>query len=188
MELSEKIKLLRLAGDPVRGVEQKTLLTLNVGSVLEIKTTNTHRFLVEEVYDYVETNKKGDLKSFAWREYMLRDLSDFSTCFLEVEDDDGLSVYLTTQKISQGRLSEIPDKTVKKLHVEGVDVGTLYLEETSTAVFNKQGEEPEHVSLFDYESDSGEMLGVEVWEDGNCFAFFYIEINLTDIGINAHDF
>lgn len=185
MELKEKISLARKIAPPATGLPKSTLLNLDVGSVVRINTLSQPLHMVEQVFEYTETNKHGEKKKFKWKEYMLRDLVNFSVSFLEVEDDDELLAYLTGEKVSQGRLSETPHKKLKQLRIEGASTGTLYLEEFCHAVFDgKRGEE--QVLMLDYESDKGDMLGVEVWEGGNIEAFFYTEVNVKQIEVIAH--
>lgn len=185
MELREKIQLIRKIAEPAKGLPKATLLALEVGSVVRLNKANNRLLMVEEVYNYQETNKKGERKKFTWKEYMLRDLNDFSICFLEIEDDDGLHAYLTGEKIAQGRFDVTPSKKAKKLNVEGLNHGVFYLEETCHSVFaGKNGDE--HVLTLDYETDSGVMLGVEVWEDDNVEAYLYTEEKVNQIDIIAH--
>tara|TARA_Y100001001_G_C7882003_1_gene265020 strand:- start:29 stop:583 length:555 start_codon:yes stop_codon:yes gene_type:complete len=182
MELREKINLVRQIAQPATGLPKSTLLNLMVGSVVRMDSS---LFMVEEAFNYTEANKHGDKKKFTWKEYMLRDLNDFSIRFLEVEDDDGLHAYLTGDKIAQGRLSETPSKNTKTLTVQGVSAGDFYLEEFCHAIFSgKKGDE--QVLMLDYEADNGELLGVEVWEGGNCEAFLYTEVKTKHIEVIAH--
>ncbi len=185
MELKEKISLVREIAPPVSGMPKSTLLNLKVGSVVRINTLTNPLQMVEQVFEYTETNKHGQKKNFKWKEYMLRDLKDFTVSFLEVEDDDELLAYLTGEKVAQGRLSDTPHKGLKQLNIEGAPIGTLYLEEFSHAVFDgKNGEE--NVLMLDYESDDGQMFGVEVWEGGNIEAFFYTELKVKQIEVVSH--
>jgi|TARA_B110000196_G_C21115710_1_gene650392 hypothetical protein len=185
MELKEKISLVREIAPPVSGMPKSTLLNLKVGSVVRINTLTNPLQMVEQVFEYTETNKHGQKKNFKWKEYMLRDLKDFTVSFLEVEDDDELLAYLTGEKVAQGRLSDTPHKGLKQLNIEGAPIGTLYLEEFCHAVFDgKNGEE--QVLMLDYESDNGDMFGVEVWEGGNIEAFFYKEVNVKNIEVISH--
>lgn len=185
MELQEKIQLVRKIAPPTKGLPKSTLLGLKVGSVVRLNNLNNRLLMVEEVYDYQETNKKGERKKFTWKEYMLRDLNDFSICFLEIEDDDGLHAYLTGEKIAQGRFDVTPSKSAKKLNIEGLGHGLFYLEETCHSVFEgKNGEE--HVLTLDYETDDGVMLGVEVWEDDKIEAYLYTEEKVSQIEVVAH--
>lgn len=186
MELQEKLSLLRRVAPPTQGQPKATLLSLQVGSVvaLTLPGKNKALFMVEEAYLYHETNKSGERKKYHWREYMLRNLHDFSTCFLEVEDDDGLAAYLTGEKIAQGRLGDVPGKDTKTLNVAGYS--PFYLDEFCRAVFEgKQGDE--HVMLLDYENDDDILLGVEVWDNENCEAYLYSEISVSNIEVVAHE-
>lgn len=185
MELREKIDLVRKIAAPASGVAKKTLLSLKVGSVLRLKGETSPLFMVDDIFDYTETNKHGDKKSFTWKEYSLVNLEDFTTRFLEIEDDDGLHAYLTGEKVPQGKLSEIPSAKTKSLRIGGKH-DEFYLDEVCHAAFsNKNGDE--QVLMLDYETDSGILLGVEVWESGNCEAFIYSEVKTKDIEVIAHD-
>tara|TARA_Y100000310_G_scaffold111852_2_gene110250 strand:- start:1014 stop:1574 length:561 start_codon:yes stop_codon:yes gene_type:complete len=185
MELREKLDLLRGVKTPTKGVAKSVLLSLDVGSVVSHGGTP---HIVKEVYDYVELKKGGKKGSFSWREYMLINLNNFETSFLEVEDDDGLSASLTIEKIPQGKLTPSPSWDLKSISIEG-DKGSspFYMEEKSKAVFSSISSEEEEVILLDFESDDGKLLGVEVWENGNCEAFIYKEVPVNNLEVIAHD-
>jgi hypothetical protein len=180
MELAEKLDLVRGIAPAKTGLPKKSLLNLGVGSVIRAAAISQDLWMVERVYNYQETNQKGERKKYQWKEYMLRNLSDFSTRFFEVEDDDGLSAYITGDKVAQGKMSVAPNKSVKELSIRGVSDGPFYQEEFCSAVFDGDNGD-EYVTLLDYESDNGKMLGVEIWEDGNCEAYFYEELKMKGI-------
>ncbi len=180
MELAEKLDLVRGIAPAQQGLPKKSLLNLGVGSVIRANSFSQDMWMVERVYNYQETNQKGERKKYQWKEYMLRNLTDFSLRFLEVEDDDGLNAYITGDKVPQGKMSVSPDKSVKELSIRGISGGPFYQEEFCSAVFDGDNGD-EHVLLLDYESDQGKMLGVEIWEDGNREAYFYQELKVRDI-------
>jgi hypothetical protein len=186
MILEEKLSLVRTLLPPAFGVNSETLLALKVGSGIRIKDA---LYVVKRALTYQEVSKKGNLKYFKWREYELVNLRTFETQYLEVEKDDRLCFYMTDKKVPCGMLSDLPDGKPRKLYVEGMD-DALYLDEVCHARFsdNAKPEEHEQVTMLDYESKSGEkLLGVEVWGEGNCEAYFYSELDLQDMEIFAHE-
>lgn len=188
MELREKISILRDIPAPTPGLSRDVLLSLSNGDALRI---NGQDYSVRECLTYQELNKKGELKKFTWREYQLINLATFEEVYLEVEDDDGLAAYLTVAKIPSGKLSaERFDKSTKELTVSGLSE-LFYLDDHCSARLTvnsgRQQGETEDVLLLDYESESGKtLLGVEVWEDGQCYAFTYKEVDLRNVEVLAH--
>lgn len=180
--MREKLDLLREIKAPVMSAPKKTLLSLNVGSVVNYKGTP---HLVHEVYDYNELKKNSKKTSYSWREYMLINMDTFETSFMEVEDDDGLSASLTVEKIPQGKLTPTPAWDLKEIRVRD-KAGLFFMEEKSKALFQSKSAE-EEVMLLDFENDNGALLGIEVWENGNCEAFIYKEIPIKDLEVIAHD-
>ena len=183
MDLREKLTLINTIAPPVRGLTNSVLMELKTGSALAI---GGQQFVVEDSFLYTETNKKGVKKKFTWKEYQLRNLSTFEIVFLEVEDDDGLSAYLTLEKVAEGRISPSPGPSVKQIEVSGLGDGTFYLDETCYAVFDgKHGEE--NVVMLDYEDDHGTLLGVEIWDGDNGRAYTYKEVSVKPIEVIAHE-
>lgn len=187
MELSEKIDIIRKLPLPVSGLPRNALLALNVNDGIKIRG---ERFSVRKVLTYQEMSKKGKLKSFKWREYQLLNLTTFEDVFLEVEDDDGISAYLTEQKIQAGRI-DTPGigPGSKQIEVVGFNE-TFYLDEVCFARFSDDAkpDETEDVVLLDYESEDGSvLLGVEVWGEDQNSAYTYRQIGIAEVEVFAHE-
>jgi hypothetical protein len=186
MELRDKIQEVRKLLPPGNPVSKKEALkNLKVGSGVRIGVSS---HVVAAVYDYQEYSKKGNPKDFYWKEYRLVNLETFEDNFLEVEDDDGVSVYLTGEKVSAGRFVDNEKPGDKKLHIKGFGVASpFYLDETCHAKFS-DGNTEEQVVSYDYEGDDERtLIGVEMWEDGNMKAYTYSEVDISKIEVFAHE-
>jgi hypothetical protein len=186
MELRDKIQEVRRLLPPGNPVSKKEALKdLKLGSGIRISSSS---YVVAAVYDYQEYSKKGNPKDFHWKEYRLVNLETFEDSFLEVEDDDGVSVYLTGEKVSVARFPDNEKPGDKKLHISGFgSASPFYLDEICHAKFS-DGNSEEKVISYDYEGDDEHtLIGVEVWEDGNMKAYTYSEINLSTVEVFAHE-
>jgi hypothetical protein len=175
INLAEKLELISTILPPNPGQPKRNLLTLEPGNVIEIGKA---QYLVEEAYVCTETNKEFKPKKYTWREYKLRDLKHFEIYFLEVEDDDKIELYITSERVS--------DRVVYPDDFKTAIVGDtmFHREEVTYGIFSgPKGEET--FICHDYESDDGQMLSIEQWngDDVNTQAYFYKEVKLGTVEI-----
>lgn len=138
-------------------------------------------FKVVEISTYLETkwnfNKKGD-------DFLITELKLFSTLtgeytFIEWEDDDKLTIFLTTKEIRlrELRLNNGQSPTTQDIEdIAEEEYGVIlynnkkfeYIEnETWAALYNSAKYKDVHVRMFEFESSDGDNLTIEVWHDDN---------------------
>lgn len=124
---------------------------------------------VEKKHIYKESN-------FSWFELVCN--SGNETLFLEVEDDDELLLYLTTDKMTLGEIGlSKNDLTLIANNEKGncrfKDHSFKYTE-SGTAKFYKNGEgSGENFSYWDFRSEDGNwFIGAEMWPGDNCSVSF----------------
>jgi len=178
MELFEKINLVRSMHPPSGGISKEALMSMTKGAVVKILD---EPFIVTRVFNYQETSKKGNPKPFSWKEYQLTSLATSKICFLEVENDDQLLVFLTIDKISEGKFHNRPSQDKKQFTVEGLG-GIFYLDEVSWANVSGEDDISENAILLDYKSEKI-MIGVEIYSDDKFSAHTYKSIPLKEIEV-----
>ncbi|MGM0443335.1 MAG: DUF4178 domain-containing protein [Fibrobacterota bacterium] len=143
-------------------VEELILQNLRRGGVFTLAGTGPDF----DDQDFVVTRKsRYEEDGFSW--YELTCSSGSQQVWLEYEEDDELEIYLCRNRFS----AKDADFTLKEVKTAAESGGKITFQDTEY-VFDETGRAhyyaakdsaPEKVQYYDFESESGEILTVEVW-------------------------
>jgi hypothetical protein len=151
---------------------------LKVNSFLSIGVCN-ELFKVEEVSIYNETKWNFNKKK---NDYIITELKLFSiktglTTYIEYEEDDELEITITTEELKLRDLKTNSGNNVTKQVIEDIAEeengrviykGETYYyveDETWAAIYNSEKYKDINVRMFEFESNSGKYLTIELWYD-----------------------
>jgi hypothetical protein len=133
---------------------------LDVGFIFEYDLST---WVVEAIYEY----DWGD--NYFTREFKVSNGSE--TCFLGVEEDDGIQLSLMKKKKVRAIATDLPETLMnkqqppKKITCDGVD---YYLEKESAGYFHDiaKGDNWEEFRSWDFEDEEGKhLLCIEQWDE-----------------------
>lgn len=126
--------------------------------------------------------------NFVWWE--LEADSPSGTVFLDIEEDDGLEMSITLEKLALDETDQTPEALSEmarsgrgQLHCRGEN---YRLTETGRATFLPSGDETraENFTFWDLEAEDGDYdLSVECWEDGTYNVYLSQELNPEQVTI-----
>lgn len=149
---------------------------LDVGFVFEYDLST---WIVEAIFEY----DWGD--NYFTREFKVSNGNE--TCFLGLEEDDGVQLSLMKKKKIRAIASDLPEtlmnnqKPPKKISFDGVD---YYLEKESAGYFHDitKGDNWEEFRSWDFEDEEGKhLLCIEQWDEKEFEASIGISVKEFEI-------
>lgn len=199
MRFNDKLHHIRTINKPVSNEELSKghfplLLDMNKGDVVRLEGV---QYLVSDklMFNFIPEGKKKGEGFGKWNEYRLINLEDFEVCYLEVEDDDGDHLCnLTVESIPQGRIQEVArgfasdrkNGAPNKLMIDGLN-DSYYLDEAYSAIAKDGNGKENPVTMFDYESEKGDLISIEQWSDGKNYRVYrYRPVELRNLEVTNY--